>query len=54
MALENQGVPKRKRKATSTRVIYCTRCGKNTTHSLYNTEEVIYRCVICGSLIEKK
>lgn len=30
----------------------CGRCGLPTTHTLYDAENKIYKCTICGSVIK--
>ena len=45
--------PKRKR-AMSTKKIECSRCGQVTTHTLYNPETKIYKCNICGTVVQLK
>lgn len=34
--------------------IYCERCGKVTTHSVYDLQNRLYRCNICGNIHSPK
>lgn len=40
------------RRIQSVRVLTCSRCGLPTTHTLYDTENKVYKCTICGSTIK--
>ena len=31
---------------------FCSKCGKKTTHSLFNRETLRYRCNICGKIVK--
>lgn len=43
---------KRVRKPSSVKTINCDRCGLPTTHTLYDTDNKIYKCNICGSTVK--
>lgn len=40
---------KNNRKPASVKTIICVRCGKPTSHTLYNSETKTYKCNICGT-----
>lgn len=39
----------KKSKAKLVKDKLCTRCGQVTSHTLFNKEEKIYKCNICGN-----
>lgn len=43
---------KRVRKPSSVETINCDRYGLPTTHTLYDTDNKIYKCNICGSTVK--
>lgn len=45
-------IKKGSRRIQSVRVLTCSRCGLPTTHTLYDTENKVYKCTICGSTIK--
>ena len=44
----------KKRRTESIKRIDCSRCGRPTTHTLYNAEDKIYKCTICGTEVQLK
>lgn len=44
----------KKRRVVSTKKIECSRCGRVTTHTLYNAESKVYKCNICGTEVSVK
>lgn len=49
MASTKKAPKKGSRRIQSVRVLTCSRCG---THTLYDTENKVYKCTICGSTIK--
>lgn len=45
---------KSKRRIVSTKKIECSRCGRLTTHTLYNAETKTFKCNICGTQTQLK
>lgn len=37
-----------------TKMLDCNRCGRPTTHTLYDVESKIYKCNVCGTNVEQK
>lgn len=52
MASIKKSPKKGTRRVQSVRVLDCDRCGLPTTHTLYNAENKVYKCTICGSVIK--
>lgn len=52
MASIKKAPKKGSRRIQSVRVLTCSRCGLPTTHTLYDAENKIYKCTICGSVIK--
>lgn len=43
----------KKRRVESVKVMNCDRCGLPTTHTLYDSENKVYKCTICGSTVKR-
>lgn len=43
-------VSKKAKRIQSVRKLDCGRCGVLTTHTLYDAENKVYKCTICGSI----
>ena len=50
----NKEIPLKKKgkNIQTTRTIKCYRCNRVTTHTLYDAENKIYKCNICGSVVK--
>lgn len=52
MALIKKAPKRSARRAQLVKTLNCDRCGLPTTHTLYDAENKIYKCTICGSVIK--
>lgn len=52
MTLVKKALKKSTRRVQSIRTLSCDRCGLPTTHTLYDAENRIYKCTICGNTIK--
>lgn len=41
-------------KIALTKTLDCNRCGRPTVHTLYDSENKIYKCNVCGTNVEQK
>lgn len=47
--------PKRRKKVyESVKVMNCTRCGRDTNHTLFDYDNRLYKCNVCGTVHAKK
>lgn len=52
MAPTSKTPKKSTRRMQSVKVLVCSRCNLPTTHTLYDAENKVYKCTICGSTIK--
>lgn len=53
MATAKRVAPKPRKVYESVKFMRCTRCGMETNHTLYDYENKLYKCNVCGSIHAK-